>query len=135
MLFFIKQCIGIPYPFFLLTLENERTSELVVTAIVYRVRSIGQIAGGESGPLGAKVTYVHELDYKVGNQRHDLDMPFYVAPNPASSFALQLWTDHPDVGMTWAMRIRLVTNQCSIETDEFQLIMSGQPEWHKGKFK
>lgn len=126
--------MGIPYPVFLLTLENQRVSELVVTAIVYRVWSIGQVKGRIWADR-PKVTYVHKLDYKVGDQRHNLDRPFHVAPNSASSFALQLWTDHPDLGMTWAMSVRLETNQGTIETDRFQLIMSGEPEWHKGKFK
>lgn len=134
-LFFIKACIGIPYPVFLISFENKRAADLVITGIVYSVRAIGGVKGGESGPLGPKVTYIHKLDYKVGDQRQQMDSPFRIAANSASSFGVQLWTDHPDIGMSWTMKIRLETNQGRVETDEFQLIMSGQPEWAKGKFK
>jgi hypothetical protein len=134
-LFFIKNCIGIPYPVFQIVIQNHHTSDLVVTAIVYHVRAIGQVSGGESGPLGPAVTYVHKIDYRVGDQKYNLDPPFRIASNAVASFALQIWTDKPDVGLTWDMNIRLMTSQGTIETDEFQLIMSGEPEWHKPRFK
>ena len=39
------------------------------------------------------------------------ESPFQIAAKTASSFGLQLWTDHPDVGLTWEMQVKLVTNQ------------------------
>jgi hypothetical protein len=135
LLFWIRGCIGIPYPVFIVTVQNKRESPLVITRIVYDVKSIGEVKGGESGPLGPKITYVHKLEYQAGDQKHDLEEPFMVAANAVSSFGLQLWTDHPDLGMTWEMSVRLQTNQGDIQTEIFQLIMSGEPTWAKSRFK
>lgn len=131
----VRECIGIPYPVFNITLENRAKRPLLVTALVYNVSEVGQVMGGEPGPLSPRVRYVHELKYEAGTQRRELSSVFEIPPEGARAFELQLETKHPDLGLCWLVRIDIETNQGTVSTEEFQLILSGKPSWAQGRIK
>jgi hypothetical protein len=131
----VKDCIGIPYPVFIVTLENTDDREAVITTVTYDVKRTGQAMGGSAGPLSPKIRYSHELRYQIGKQKIDLVPPFAIPAKSSGSFELQLSTKHPDIGLCWLMSIEFGGNVGTARTSAFQLIMSGESQWQKGVIK
>lgn len=114
---------------FQVSMENPSDGELLVTGVNYRVTEIGQVKGGEPGPLLSTYTYVHALEHRTGVQRHDLTPPFRIPAKAVGAFELVLLTRHPDFGLAWLMTVEFVTSRGIAATPSFQLILSGRPDW------
>jgi hypothetical protein len=127
----LSSCVGIPFPVFTVTIENLTDQEQLITKVLYRTEKTISEMGGYLIPLTPSVTYVHEIAWMVGDQEVALDPAFPISPKSSASFQLQLTTKAPDLGMIWLMRICLVIDaeRGGVCTDEFQLVMSGKPEW------
>ncbi len=128
----VKYCVGIPYPVFDFVIENKNDKNPIsVTAIEYHVIDIGGYKAVENGTLAPLSTITHEINYEKGIQRREID-PFVIGPNSFSRFLLQIFNGSDRLGMSWRMKIRLITNVGSVDTEEFQLFMSGSETWSKG---
>lgn len=127
----LSSCAGIPFPVFTVTIENLTDQEQLITKVLYRTEETTSEMGGYLIPLTPSVTYVHEIAWMVGDQEAALDPAFPISPKSSASFQLQLTTKAPDVGMIWLMKICFVIDaeRGGVCTDEFQLVMSGKPEW------
>jgi len=116
-------------PVWQVTLSNPTDKDMVLTDIKYHVSDIGQVMGGEPGPLSASYEYKYDLKYEKGVQSQVLVPPFKVPPKSSGAFDLVLFTEHPDIGLGWIMQIEFITNIGSVSTDEFQVYLSGSPDW------
>ncbi|TNZ56309.1 hypothetical protein CGK45_21930 [Vibrio parahaemolyticus] len=116
-------------PVWQVTLSNPSDEDMIVTDIKYHVSDIGQVMGGEPGPLSATYEYKYELKYEKGIQPQKLVPPFKVPPKSSGAFDLVLFTNHPDIGLGWIMNVEFITNIGSVKTEEFQLYLSGSPDW------
>ncbi|EIV8651563.1 hypothetical protein AL190_004573 [Vibrio parahaemolyticus] len=116
-------------PVWQVTLSNPSDIDMILTDIKYHVSDIGQVMGGEPGPLLASYEYIHELKYEKGSQSQVLVPPFKVPAKSSGAFDLVLFTEHPDIGLGWIMKIEFITNIGSVSTEEFQLYLSGSPDW------
>jgi hypothetical protein len=126
----IKFCIGIPYPVFEFVVQNTaKDKDLIVSRLEYVVKRLGGYKGVEPGILLPLFTYSFDLPYKVGTVGQDLAPPLVVPKGAAAAFDLKLFTSHPDVGLGWKMAIRIVSSAGTVTTDDFQLLMSGEPTW------
>jgi hypothetical protein len=127
----LSSCAGIPFPVFTVTIENLTDQEQLITKVLYRTEETTSEMGGYLIPLTPIVTYVHEIAWMVGDQEAALDPAFPISPKSSASFQLQLTTKAPDIGMIWLMKICFVIDaeRGGVCTDEFQLVMSGKPEW------
>ena len=125
----LVNCVGVPFPVFLVTIENISDQEQLLTKVVYRVSDTGMILGGESGVLSPEAVYVHAID-KAPNQEASLNPPFRIAAKSNASFVLQLTPKAAlanECGLAWIMKIYFVVDEerGGVSTDEFQLYMSG----------
>ncbi len=123
------------YPVFQVSLENPNDKDMLVTDIKYHVSDIGGVKGGAPGILEAAYQYDYELKYEKGIQSQQLVPPFKIPAKSAGAFELVLTTKHDDIGLIWIVEIEFVTSTGSVKTDQFQLLLSGNPEWAKGMFK
>jgi hypothetical protein len=119
-------------PIFQVSIENRADAEILVTDVAYHVDKIDQVAGGEPGPLSAAFTYVHGLEFRTGVQKRQLVPPFKIPAKSVGAFKLVLETKHPDVGLCWLMYAEFITTKGSAKTRDFQLVLSGDPEWARG---
>lgn len=132
----VKCCIGIPYPTFLISIRNPNETELIIQKIKFNVKDIDQIKPIEEGIEGPKATYVFQLDYKIGSQVKDLPLGgFKIPAKKTSTFEVQLFTNHPEAGLCWLMNMEFITDVGNCSTKDFQLIMSGKSLWSQGQFK
>ncbi len=82
----IRNCIGVPFPVFSVTLENRSDRQLVVTAVRYYVLDDDRVcaSGPSAGPVESGMTYVHKIlpltditpreewvSYRAANQQVD----------------------------------------------------------------
>ncbi|MDJ0820295.1 MAG: hypothetical protein QNJ09_00625 [Paracoccaceae bacterium] len=135
LLLWLKHCVAIPYPVFEVVLRNTTDSDIIITDIEYDVEDIGGYKGYIDDPAQYIETYHFDLAYVKGVQRHRLMPSFVVAPRSADSFRLRLFSSHDDAGLSWRLKLRLNSSNGSVETDTFQILMSGKPTWGTSRFK
>jgi hypothetical protein len=131
----VRNCVGIQFPVFIVTIENPSDRDLLVTNINYQVLNITGTppTNGPPQSAGALVptaNYTYELSDKVGVQSQDLSPVFRVPPKSSGAFELQLDAkDKEDYGsQTFTLKIEFVTNQSSVSTDKFLLkFVKGRP--------
>lgn len=125
----LLHCIGIPWPAWTVTFENTSDQDQLITRVIYRITGRGSARGGEGGLVSPKATYIHQIDWIVGDQEVKLLRYFAIPAKANASFELQLTTAHPDSGMVWDMQIFFVIDEerGGVSTDSFGLIMSGLP--------
>jgi hypothetical protein len=116
-----------PIPIFNVVLKNNSDNEILITKTIYRVSKIGQVKGGDYGPLQPNIRYEHILEWKTGDQEFPLVPPFKISPHSSGSFLLQMRTNNNDIGLCWLMKIYFITSneEGGVSTDIFQLIMTG----------
>jgi len=119
-------------PIFQVSIENRAEADILVTDVAYHVDKIGQVAGGEPGPLNPAFTYVHDLEFRTGVQKRQLVPPFKIPAKSVGALKLVLETKHPDVGLCWLMYAEFITSKGAAKTEDFQLVLSGHPEWARG---
>lgn len=111
-------------PVFNVTIQNSSDNQLILTEIIYRVHRVGQVKGGDFGPLAPNVKYRHRIQWKVGDQVAKFVPPFSVSPKRAGSFLLEVASITEGIGMAWLLDIVFVnSNGKSVSTGTFQLIM------------
>jgi hypothetical protein len=126
----VKFCVGIPFPVFRFVVQNtDKHNDVAITRLDYVVRRLDGYKGAEPGALHPLYTYWFDLPYKVGRFRQDLDPPFVVPKGMSAAFDLKLFTSHPDVGLVWRMAIDVISSGGTASTNDFQLMMSGEPNW------
>ena len=132
----IKYCIGIPYPTFEFVLRNNSSiSDIVLTKMIFDVESIGGYKGFEPGTLIPSATYVFDLPYEAGKIARNLDPAFVIPKGQVASVLLRLYTTHKDVGLAWKMRVNIESSGGEVSTEQFQLLMSGDPDWAPSRMK
>ncbi|MBB3310997.1 hypothetical protein FHT78_002741 [Rhizobium sp. BK196] len=132
----IKYCVGIRYPTFEFIVQNQsKDVDVIITKLSYDVQSIGGYRGGEPGVVVPLYTYDFDLPYSVGSFEQNLEPAFVVPGGKVGSFLLKLHSSYPDLGLGWRMRIGLVSASGTVWTDQFQLLMSGEPKWAEGDIK
>ena len=122
-----RNCVGIFFPVFIVTIENPTNRDLLVTKIDYKILRLlyDEPAAGmhPSESLTPTATYTHQLAGKLGIQSYPITPPFRIPANSSGSFELQLHADndmHED-GVTFTMNVEFLTNQSVIRTDTFLL--------------
>ncbi len=122
------------YPVFQVSIENPNDKDILVTDIKYHVSDIGQVLGGAPGALQSAYQYDYVLSYRKGTQTQQLVPPFKIPPKSVGAFELVLTTEEEDIGLIWIMTIEFVTSTGAASTDEFQLLLSGNPPWAQRMF-
>lgn len=124
----VRNCVGIFFPVFIVTIENPTGQDLLVTGINYNILKLDIFPPTDSpsrpsGPLTPTVTYTHQLVNKLGVQPHTIASPFSIPANSSGAFELQLHAKgETGIGrIIFTMNIEIVTNQSSIKTDTFLL--------------
>ena len=123
-------CTMLELPVFTVVIKNNSDEQVLITKILYRVKEIYEMRGGGYGVLDPQVTYIHKIQYAAGDQVVELENMFYIDPHHNGSFELQLRTDDPGDGLTWEMSVYFIDEEGdAVHTDDFELMMSGQPNW------
>jgi hypothetical protein len=121
----VRNCVGIFFPVFTVSIENPTNQDLLIREIKYNIikkLEIYHSSPPPPEPLIPTASYVHKLDHKEGIQPYSVIPPFRIPANSSGAFELQLYTDDgPEVG--FEMVIEFVTNQTTIKTDHFLLVM------------
>ena len=116
-----------PEAIFLVTIKNPTDKALIITKVDYEVEQVGQVMGGESGPLQSLATYHHTIEHFTGVQEQPLSPPFRIAAHDAASFELQLVSATEGPGLGWFMRTVFITDAGDIESPSFQLFLPQRP--------
>lgn len=109
------------FPVLLVSVDNPKDTDLIITAITYVVERLDEVKGGVGGPLTPLARYQHSLQYKVGRQRFATLPPFRVPANSAESLEVELASATPEHGKVWTMRLELETNLGRITSGHFQI--------------
>lgn len=111
---------------FLITVDNPRPTDLILTELIVDVEATGFYAGTGAGPLDALATYRHSLQYREGRQRRALVPPFRVPASSAASFDLAVTSpaNVPTDTPVWIMTVGLTGGGYTLRTDRIQLLMS-----------
>jgi hypothetical protein len=134
----IRYCVPIPFPTFEFIVQNQLPDgpDVVITDLAYDVEAIGGYGGLESGVLTPLHTYSFDLPYSAGKVTQKLEPAFVIPKGQARSFRLTLYTSTQQIGgLSWRMRIGLVSNFGTVTTEQFQLLMTSRPEWALGHLK
>lgn len=117
------------YPVFDVVIHNPASEQSVITKIMYNIDDIGQVLGVGPGPVDSKYQYTSKLEYKKGVQEYELVSPIVIPAQSSASFELAMFTEHPEIGLSWWTNIEFNTDQGNVSTDMFQVILSGRPKW------
>jgi len=118
-------CIGIYNPILTFTINNKSGKEILINKIVYQVLEVGQVLGGESGPLYPVMTYDHVLYHVPGDQPHQLIPSLAVKSGDLISFNVRLSPNIKEPGLCYYLKIRVYDSDGQYQTTEpFQIIMS-----------
>lgn len=121
----LVKCIGIKNPVITFALRNLESKDIIITKVEYEVIEVGQVLGGESGPLYPILTYNHILSHSVGNQERILNPPILLRSNSLGSFNIRLMPDKKQAGLAWLLKIKIYDTEGNFQTtDVFQIIMS-----------
>jgi len=117
----MRDCVGILFPVFIVVLENPLDQDLVVLSVRYNYHNIVSFKGVEgAAPLFPAASYVHKLDpVRDRPQQIELVPGFNIPARRNGSFELQLWTE--TAGKYFLMDIEFVTNRGSVRTNRFTL--------------
>jgi hypothetical protein len=126
----IRSCIGIFFPVFVVSIQNPFDQELLVTKARYNIYGIRKDRGEAlAAPLIPSAVYVHKIVAKEGSQEIWLTPAgFNIPPKANGSFELQLWTDQPEVSATLTMDIEFITSAGMIKTSRFDVVFSALPK-------
>jgi len=120
----VRNCMGLFFPVFVVSFENPTSQEILITKVRYKADSVSVGKGiGEVGPLIPSAVYVHNLTNET-DKEFDLIPPFSIPAHRNGSMELQLWVknqiaDH----YYYSMRIEFVTNRGTVATDKFNLMI------------
>ena len=121
----LRSCVGIYQPVITFVVENPTDEPLILSKIKYEVLDVGQVMGGETGPLFPMHTYNHKINHEKGEQIRKLTPVFRVAANDSVSFNIRLISTKLDDGLAWLLKIHLIdTKGNAAVTETFQIIMS-----------
>jgi hypothetical protein len=121
----LVRCVGIRNPVFTVTVANRGPAPLRLTRVTYRVADVGEVKGdAPDGAILPDILYDHPLDHEVGEQSHDLDPVFVIAPGNTRAFQIRLRPQRRQPGQAWLLSVKLVAAEGpSAETQQFQLVM------------
>jgi hypothetical protein len=124
----MRNCIGILFPSFIVVIENPSDQDLVVVSVKYHYYSISIALGvQEAAPLYPTASYVHKLEPQAnGSQQIDLLPGFNIPSRQNGSLELQLWTD-TSISKYLLMDVEFITSKGSIRTDKFTLVFRSIP--------
>lgn len=124
----MRNCVGILFPVFIVVIENPSDQDLVVTSVKYNYYSIIGATGVEgAAPLYPTASYVHKLEPQAGgSQQIDLLPGFNLPSRQNGSLELQLWTD-VSADKYLMMDIEFITSKGTIKTDRFWLVFRSLP--------
>lgn len=117
------------YPVFNVVIKNTSDQQLEITKITYNIDEVGQVMGVGPGPLKAEYKHTHKLEYKKGIQEYKLVSPITIPKKSSGAFKLAMFTEHPELGLSWWTNVEFYTNKGNVSTDMFQVILSGRPKW------
>jgi hypothetical protein len=118
----MRNCVGIMFPVFIVVIENPSDQDLVVESVKYHYYSILGTTGVEgAAPLYPTASYVHKLEPQAGgSQQIDLVPGFNIPSRRNGSLELQLWTD-VSADKYLVMDVEFITSRGPIKTDKFTL--------------
>lgn len=117
------------YPVFDVVINNPAKEQLVITKIMVNIDDIGQVRGIGPGPVESTHQYTHKLEYKKGVQEYELVSPITIPAKSSGAFELAMFTEYPELGLSWWTNVEFQTNKGNVSTDMFQIILSGRPAW------
>ncbi|MFT3702547.1 MAG: hypothetical protein QM802_09265 [Agriterribacter sp.] len=121
----IINCIGIKQPVIVFTLLNKSNKDILINRVIYDVKEVGGIKGGESGPLYPVITYNHVLEHKKGLQTKQLNPTLLLKAKNRVVFNIRMISASSEIGLTWVMKMRFYDSSNRFATTStFELIMS-----------
>lgn len=121
----LVKCIGVKSPVITFVLSNMEKKDIIISKVEYDVLEVGQVLGGEGGPLYPIITYNYILKHSTGKQMQILNPPFKLTSGSLNSFNIRLIPASKNPGLAWILKIRIYdTEGHSQETEVFQIIMS-----------
>jgi hypothetical protein len=119
----VRNCVGIFFPVFLITIENSADQSILVTKVIYNVYKIETGRGQErTGPLIPTASYAHRIKIHKGAQQFSLTPGFNIPAKQNGSFEIQLWTDAIETSVDLDMDVEFTTNKGSVKTSRFHLV-------------
>ncbi|OXB20037.1 hypothetical protein B0A80_19385 [Flavobacterium tructae] len=121
----LVKCIGVKSPVVSFVLRNLKKKDIIISKVEYEILEVGQVLGGEGGPLYPIITYNYILRHSIGKQVQVLNPPFKLASNALDSFNIRLIPASKTPGQAWILKIKIYDTEGNSQvTDVFQIIMS-----------
>jgi hypothetical protein len=103
---------------------NGSSADLVFTAVDVVVKNVDIIAGISSGVVGPQHQYELKIKDEPGMQSFALTPNFKISGNDTSGFTLAFTPIDALYPRCWTMNLVFKTNQGSIRSEDFSLIMA-----------